>query len=165
VISLTPAQSAFWSRFQAETGIEATPRGAEAFGDDAAMQDALCALVLAGTKQATCTLARWFEDDPDGLPKPGDYWIALDGSARPRAVIRSTQVEVKPIGEADAQFAWDEGEGDQSFDYWITEHRKFWQREADREGFAYSDDLDAVFERFELVWPKKKPAPGRTGAG
>lgn len=149
---LTPDQTEFWSRFQTVTGLAGTPRGADAFGDDPAMQDELCALVLAGTKRATCTLARWFEKDPEGFPKPGDYWIALDGSGTPRAVIRTTRVEVKPIRDADAQFAWDEGEGDRSFDYWIAEHRKFWQREADRAGFTYSDDLDAVFERFELVW-------------
>ncbi len=158
-MTLTPDQQAFWSLFEAETGLTGTPRAADAFGDDPAMQDELCALVLQGTKQATCTLARWFVDDPDGLPKPGDYWIALDGSGTPRAVIRTTQVETKPIRGADAQFAFDEGEGDRSFDHWITEHRKFWQREADREGFTYSDDLDAVFERFELIWPKEKPAP------
>ncbi|MEE2566523.1 ASCH domain-containing protein [Hyphobacterium marinum] len=156
---MTPQQAEYWSRFQAETGIGAAPRGAEAFGDDPVMQDELCALVLAGTKRATCSLARWFENDPDGFPKPGDYWIFLDGKSEPRGIIRTTEVEVKPIREADAQFAWDEGEGDRSFDYWITEHRKFWQREAARNGFDYSDDLHAVFERFELVWPKEKPAP------
>lgn len=61
-------------------------------------------------------------------------------------------MEIKPITEADAQVAWDEGEGDRSFDWWLSEHIKFWQREAQREGFTFSTDMDAVFERFQLVW-------------
>lgn len=141
------------------TGLPGAPRGFDGFGDSPQMQDELCDLVLAGTKRATCSLARGFEADPAGLPRPGDLWVIHDGARRPRAVIRTTSVEIRPIRDADAQFAWDEGEGDRSFDYWITEHRKFWQREAEREGFIYSDDLDAVFERFELLWPKQKPAP------
>ncbi len=60
-----------------------------------------------------------------------------------------------PIHQVDADFAWVEGEGDRSYEYWITEHRKFWRREAAREGFKYSDDLDVVCERFELVWPPR----------
>ena len=140
--------------FFAATGLPGSPRGYDGFADTPELQDELLGLVLMGQKRATCTLARWFENDPDGLPKPGDLWVIHDGSKTPRAVVRTTSVEVKPISQADAQFAWDEGEGDRSFDWWLREHRAFWRREAGREGFTYSDDLDAVFERFELVWPR-----------
>lgn len=147
---LPPEALAFFK----STGLGGRPRGFDGFGDSPDMQDELLALVLAGTKRATCTLARWFENDPKGFPKPGDLWVIHDGARRPRAVIRTTSVEVKPIREADAQFAWDEGEGDRSFDYWIRDHDAFWRREAAREGFIYSRDLDAVFERFELAWSR-----------
>ena len=149
---MTPDQAAFWGRFQAETGETAAPRGVDAFGDSEAMMDELLALVLAGTKRATATLARWFEDDPAGLPRPGDLWVITDGRGAPACVIRTTQVDVMPVHAVDADFAAAEGEGDGSHADWITEHRKFWRREAEREGFVYSDELDVVCERFELAW-------------
>jgi uncharacterized protein YhfF len=151
--TLTPTQAEFWHRFQAATGDQTkAPADIDQFGDSAEMADELLQLVLSGRKQATCALARWYRLPGASLPKPGDLSIILDGEGTPRCVIRTRRVEVKPITEADAKFAWDEGEGDRSFDYWITEHRKFWQREAEREGFVYADTLEAVFERFELAW-------------
>lgn len=153
---MTPEQSAFWSRYCAERGVEAEPFDIDQFGDSPEMGDELLDLVLIGRKQATCALAYWYRQPGMRFPAPGDLSIILDGAGRPRCVIRTTQVEIKPITEADAQFAFDEGEGDRSFEWWLTEHRKFWQREAEREGFTYSDALDAVFERFVLDW-----APGR----
>lgn len=140
--------------FFAQTGLPGTPRGFDGFGDSPELMDELLDLVLHGPKRATCSLARWFENDPDGLPKPGDLWVIHDGAKRPRAVIRTTSVEVKPVHQADAQFAWDEGEGDRSFEWWLDAHEAYWRREAERHGFTYSRDLDAVFERFELAWPE-----------
>ncbi|MCP2671425.1 ASCH domain-containing protein [Maricaulaceae bacterium EIL42A08] len=141
----------FWTRYQAATGETAdAPRYVDAFGDSPEMQDELLALVLSRTKQATASLARWYDEAT--LPTVGDLVLITDGSGAPRCVIRTTQVDIIPVREVDADFAWAEGEGDRSYDYWITEHRKFWQREAAREGFEYSDDLDVVCERFEWVW-------------
>ncbi|HCR66770.1 MAG: ASCH domain-containing protein [Oceanicaulis sp.] len=154
---LTAEQAALWAQFQAETGIKAPLRGVDAFGDSPEMMDELLALVLSRTKQATASLARWFVDDPLGLPKPGDLWLITDGRGSPACVTRTTRVDVMPIHQVDAEFAWVEGEGDRSYAYWITEHRKFWRREAAREGFEYSDDLDVVCERFELVWSPDQP--------
>ena len=143
---------AFWTRFQDATGESAeAPLMIDAFGDTPEMHDELLALVLSGTKQATASLARHYAEWE--LPEPGDLTLITDGSGAPACVIRTTQVDIMPVREVDAEFAWAEGEGDRSYEYWITEHRKFWQREAEREGFDYSDDLDVVCERFELVWP------------
>lgn len=163
--AMTDDQAAFWARFQAETGETAPAPGCvDAFGDSEAMMDDLLALVLTQTKQATASLARWYEDDPLGLPKPGELVLITDGRGAPACVIRTTRVDVMPISDVDAEFAYAEGEGDRSYEYWITEHRKFWRREADAEGFEYSDDLDVVCERFELVWapatPRHKAAQG-----
>ncbi|WP_270374341.1 ASCH domain-containing protein [Marinicauda sp. Alg238-R41] len=154
---LSAQDRAFWIRFQTATGNPALPSGVDRFGDSPEMNDELLALVLNRTKQATVTLARWFETDPDGLPEPGMLWLIKDGRGDPACVIRTLQVDVMPIRQVDAQFAWDEGEGDRSYEYWITEHRKYWQREAEREGFEYSDDLEVVCERFELVWAPGQP--------
>ena len=152
MVRLTDAQRAFWTRFQAETGETGPPCGVDAFGDSEAMMDELLALVLIGRKQATAALARWYADDPASLPKPGDLWLITDGRSQPACVTQTTRVDIMAVHQVDAQFAWGEGEGDRSYAYWITVHRKFWQREAAREGFVYSDDLEVVCERFKLVW-------------
>lgn len=141
----------FWIRFQRETGHTGKgPRYVDVFGDNPEMNDELLALVLSRTKQATASLARWYT--PDTLPRPGDLQLINDGQTNPACVIRTTRVDVMAIREVDAEFAYVEGEGDRSYEYWITEHRKYWTREAEREGFVYSDDLDVVCERFERVW-------------
>lgn len=154
-------QAVFWKRFQDATGETGWPRSVDGFGDDPAMQDALLALLLAGTKRATATLARWFESRGEPLPRPGDLWLITDGKARPACVVRTRSVDICPVSQVDAAFAFEEGEGDRSLDYWLAEHRAYYRREAEREGFEYSDDLKVVCERFELVWPPEETPAGR----
>ena len=101
--NLSDADRAFWTRFQLATGETARPRGVDAFGDSPEMMDELLALVLSRTKQATASLARWYVDDPEGLPKPGDLWLITDGRGVPACVTRTTRVDVMPIREVDAR--------------------------------------------------------------
>jgi uncharacterized protein YhfF len=149
---MTPDQQSFWAQFCAETGHAGAPFDVDQFGDSEALADELLQLVLIGQKQATCALARWYEQPGARFPEPGDLSVILDGRGKPACVIRTTSVEIRPVREADAQFAWDEGEGDRSFKWWKDAHLGYWQREAVREGFAFSEDMDACFERFELAW-------------
>ncbi|MDE2143641.1 MAG: ASCH domain-containing protein [Elusimicrobia bacterium] len=79
--------------------------------------------------------------------------VVIDGRGRPRCVWRTTEVTVKPLLEADAVFAWDEGEGDRTLPDWLEGHRRCFRRQAAREGFDFHDGLETVFERFQVVWP------------
>ena len=152
---MNPQQQEFWTRFKAATGeTAAAPQDISAFGDSPEMADELLELILIGQKRATCSLARWYvgPDADTPLPRTGNLALVLDGKGDPRCVLRITSVEIKPVRETDAQFAWDEGEGDRTLDDWMQGHCAFWQREAEREGFVFSTDLEAVYERFELAW-------------
>ena len=140
-----------WDAYCSATGHAGHYRDVDAFGDDPAIADALLALVLAGTKRATCSLARDYADAP--LPAPGDHWVITDGAGVPRCIIRTTRVELVPIREVDAAFAAVEGEGDGSLAYWKREHDAYFARQARREGFAYDDGMVGVCERFACVWP------------
>jgi uncharacterized protein YhfF len=80
--------------------------------------------------------------------------VVLDGDGQPVCVIRTTSVEVKPLNRVDAAFAWDEGEGDRSLAYWQQAHHRYFTRFCQRLGVPFADDLPAVFERFEVVWPQ-----------
>jgi hypothetical protein len=73
-------------------------------------------------------------------------------------------VRTSPFSLVDAAFAWDEGEGDRSLAWWQRAHRDFFQRQCERAGVPFSEDLPVVLERFELVWPAP-PDSERSGAG
>jgi uncharacterized protein YhfF len=87
------------------------------------------------------------------IPKPGDFVMMLDGEGRPRFIWRTTEVTIKPLSQVDEAFAWDEGEGDRTRDWWLDAHRRYFARQASREGFDIDDEILTVFERFEVVWP------------
>jgi uncharacterized protein YhfF len=111
------------------------------FGDSPDLADELLELVLKGVKTATCST----EDEPN-LSKPGERWIVLDGRGTPRCVIESIEVTFRRYGEVDADFAYDEGEGDRSLAYWREAHRKYFGRLG-----KFSEDMMLMCERFRLV--------------
>ena len=150
---MSPQEQNFWNRFRTATGTEiAAPTESFRFGDSPSMANELLGLVMSGRKTATCALARWYGPDLSPLPAEGDLFLILDGCDTPRCVIRTLSVDIRPIREVNAEFAHAEGEGDRSLEGWRAEHLEFWQREAKREGFAFTEDLDAVLHRFVLIW-------------
>ena len=92
------------------------------FGDSAKLADELLSLILAGKKTATCGALWQFEAEGAPVPKAGGRSIVFDGANRPRCVIETTEVNIKPFEKVDARFAYDEGEGDQSYAYWREAH-------------------------------------------
>lgn len=116
-----------------------------AFGDSPELADELLALVLAGTKTATCGAVEGFGDD-EPFPEPGRRDVVLDGQGRPACVIETIEVTIKPFNQVDAAFAAAEGEGDRSLSSWREGHKAYFERNG---GFA--EDMLLVCERFRLV--------------
>ena len=137
----------FWRAFVSATGIDG-PHAAWGFGNDAEMADSLGKLVRDGPKRAT-SLFSTYQDDDEPLPTVGDLSVVLDGGGAPMCVIRTVIVEVRPFGHVDERFAWTEGEGDRSLEYWRAEHVRFFESE----GRPVNDDTPVVLETFELLWP------------
>ena len=127
-----------------------------AFGDNPAMADELVDLVLRGIKTATATLLWEFEADGDPLPKPGDFSLVLDGAGTPVCIIQTTQVEVMAFNQVDAGWAFDEGEGDRSLEYWREGHWRFFSRSCERIERTPSETMPVVCERFRVVFKNKK---------
>jgi uncharacterized protein YhfF len=142
-----------WRAYRAASGVTAPLAGSFAFGDSPELADELARLVRDGPKRATAGLRQAFERDGEPVPRPGDHWVVLDGRGEPVCVIRTTEVETKPLRAVDAAFAWDEGEGDRTLEWWLAAHRAYFARECAGWGVPFHDDLPTVFERFELVWP------------
>lgn len=130
---------------------DVVPPPAWAFGDSPELADELLALVLAGTKTGTATLASDFERHGEPIPAKGDLSIVLDGAGRPAALIRITSVEVVPFSAVTAEHAHSEGEGDRTLADWRRIHEAYWRRTTP-EGVV-TDVSPVVCERFELLYP------------
>lgn len=147
----TDATDAYWRDYLEHAGLAADDYAVCSFGDNPHDAAELAALVLAGTKRATASLARDYP--PDGLPRPGDYVVVVDGEERPCCIWRTLQIEVKPMREVDAAFAWDEGEGDRTLPDWMDGHRRFFTHELATMGGRFDESMRVDLERFELLYP------------
>ncbi|MEO9248120.1 ASCH domain-containing protein [Citricoccus nitrophenolicus] len=145
-------QTAFWLRARtAAPALPSEPPEAWAFGATEDHADALLELVLAGTKTATASSAWDLEATGEPLPQAGTFSVILDGAARPRAVIETTDVRVLPFDGVDADHAWSEGEGDRSLSAWREIHERYWRSHAvDPRGWR--PDMPVVCERFRLIY-------------
>jgi uncharacterized protein YhfF len=154
----TDATDSFFRAFKLDAGVGADDYAVVAFGDSEAMADELLELALIGIKRATASLARDYagggSDGKEPLPKVGDLVVVVDGRGKPRCVWRTTDIELKPLNEVDDAFAFDEGEGERTRDWWLKAHRDDFTRQAAREGFDMHDGIETVFERFTVVWPR-----------
>ena len=143
----------FWRAYRDAAGLDQDNYDVVAFGDGAEMATDLAELTVAGIKRATAGLVRQFGPDGEAPPVVGGFVVLLDGADRPRAIWRTIELRIGPLNSVDAQFAWDEGEGDRTRDWWLSAHRRFFGRRAAVQGFAMHDEIETVFERFEVVWP------------
>jgi uncharacterized protein YhfF/GNAT superfamily N-acetyltransferase len=102
------AVAAFWADYcRAVRLAETTPHQAWHFGDSPELAHELVERVLYGPKRATAALARPGAPDPATDPIPGGYSVVTEFDGTPRAVIRTTGVERRPLGEVDAVFGFE----------------------------------------------------------
>ena len=147
------AVSVFWQGYL-DSLAERHPRRlspipeAWSFGDSAEMADELGELVRQGVKTATCS--RY--DGGNALDDAG-LNIILDGKNSPLCLIETYEIVVQPFSKVDAAFAFAEGEGDRSLDYWRNAHIKFFSREAKAEGYSFTEDMLLACERFRVLYP------------
>lgn len=139
----------------------ALPPPAWAFGRTSQEADDLLALVLAGAKTATASAHWLYEQEEEPLPRAGDLSIVLDGGGRPRALVRTTSVEIVPFDEVGAEHAAAEGEGDLTLTHWRRVHEDFFRQGLEAVGSPFRADLAVVLERFELLHPRPREVAER----
>jgi uncharacterized protein YhfF len=152
-VKKTPATNDYWAEFIAANGTIDRDYTVVVFGDGSEPWDELVELVLCGPKRATASLARDYASGDEPMPQVDDFIIVVDSKGTPRCIWRTTEIVVKPLIDVDDAFAWDEGEGDRTRDSWLFDHREYFADQAIQEGFEMSDEIETVFERFEIVWP------------
>ncbi len=147
------AVAAYRARARADLGLpDEVALEAFAFGDSEAMGNELAELVVSGPKRATVGWIAEAEALGEHLPALGDYWIILDGAGRPRCTIRTVEAFVAPLIAVDDRFAWDEGEGERTRDWWLDAHRRYFTRRAAILGIPFDEARSPLlYERFEVV--------------
>jgi len=156
----------FWEEARARAGFgkvgsvvglgwaESVPPEAWAFGDSPELADQLLTLVLQGVKTGTASALWEYEDGDEPVPGPGALSIVLDGEGEPRALLRTTSVEVVPFDQVTEEHAYSEGEDDRTLESWRREHERFWRRDLSG-GRAFAPDMPVVCERFEVLYPRR----------
>ena len=146
--------AAFWTRYlnhaAADKSLPVPP--AWCFGDTVELANELIDVVIHGPKRATAGAVAEYEADSEPLPTIGDISVVTDGTMRPRAVLRTTEVRVGPLSSVDDQFAWDEGEGDRTRSWWLDAHSWYFTRSFARLGLKFDREIPVVFERFVLCY-------------
>jgi uncharacterized protein YhfF len=146
----------YWQRYlqtlPAETRIY-EPYGVDQFGDIPELADELGQLVVNGIKTATCSALWEWEAEQSPLPTAGLQTIVLDGEGIPLCIIETTEVTICAFDAVDAQFAYDEGEGDRTLQSWRREHWKYFSRVLPKIDQTPTPDMPLVCERFRVVYP------------
>lgn len=146
----------FWQAYLATLPADSPVRNeryvAEWFGDNPDLANELAALILDGTKTATCSALWEWEAEGEPLPTVGLKTIVLDGNEKPVCIIETTEVTVTPYQAVDAQFAYEEGEGDRSLAYWREAHWRFFSRSLAAINRQPTEAMPLVCERFRVVY-------------
>jgi uncharacterized protein YhfF len=147
---------AYWSTFLGTLPAGSPTRDeqyvAEAWGDSPGLADELGALIVEGTKTATCSALWEYEAEEGTLPETGVKTIVLDGKGDPLCIVETTEVAVRRYDEVDARFAHEEGEGDRSLGYWRDAHWRFFSRSLPNVGKEPTVDMLLVCERFRVIY-------------
>ena len=110
----------------------------------------LLGLVLEGRKRATSSSLASYRLSGEDVPREGDLSVICDWNADPRCVVRTTRVEVVPYHAVTFEMARREGE-DETLASWREHHERYFREEGRELGYAFTDDMDVVFEDFEVV--------------
>lgn len=119
------------------------------FGDDS---DFLGELVKNGIKTATCSLRVLYDLDDDVLPSVGEYGVILDSFGEALCIIKTTKVSIEKFANVSSEFAYKEGEGDRSLEYWRKAHKAFFEEELKEYNLKFNEQMDLVLEEFMVVY-------------
>lgn len=145
----------FWLEFCEKSNLNAeTPYQVWFFGNSQQMAKELAELVVSGKKTATASLVEFNEKHPEVAPIDEGYSVVTDFHGNPLCVIQTIEIRHLPFDEVDAQFAFDEGEGDQTLEDWRAGHWAYFTKEAAENGLEFSEKSLICCERFRLLFSR-----------
>ncbi|MDQ3129354.1 MAG: ASCH domain-containing protein [Acidobacteriota bacterium] len=145
----------FWQKFCAENPEvnRNTPYEVWFFHHNREPSKKLAELVVSGRKQATASLMEYENDTGEG-GTVGGYSVVTDFDGNPQCVIQTTEVRALPFGEVDAKFAFDEGEGDRTLEYWRAAHTEFFTECCRELNIEFNESMMICCKRFKKLFPK-----------
>lgn len=142
----------FLSTLQAKDPRRKAPVDAYYFCSDEESADHLASLVVQGVKQATASLLWSYEAENEPVPEVGQLSVITNWSGEPQCIVEVTDVEITPYNEVSAEFAFIEGEGDKSLEYWRKVHWEFFSLECKDLGKEPAEDMPVILEQFKVIW-------------
>lgn len=126
------------------------------FGFPGPLRDKLVAAILDGRKTSTTGLLEEYRREGTPVEVVGARELVVDSDGRPVAVIETTEIEIKRMGDVDLQFAVDEGEGFETVADWYEAHVGFFTHPEmvavlGDPPVAIDDDTLVVCSRFRVV--------------
>jgi uncharacterized protein YhfF len=126
------------------------------FGFPGPLRDQPVAAILSGAKTSTTGLHEEYVRTGEALATVGELSHVVDSAERPVAVIETTKVVVRRLGDVDLAFAIEEGEGFETVAQWREAHVRFFESPElaavlSDPPVEVDDDTLVVCERFRLV--------------
>jgi uncharacterized protein YhfF len=123
------------------------------FSNNSASARELAELVISLKKTATASQVSVNEIEPEKAPIDDGYSVITSFEGEPLCVIKTIEIRHVPFNDVDAQFAFDEGEGDQTLHDWLKAHSEYFTREAKVYDVEFDDTSLICCERFQLLYP------------
>ena len=142
----------FLSSLPAEDPLRKATADSYYFCADEESANHLASLVVQGEKQATASLLWSYEADHEPLPEVGQLSVITNWEGEPKCIVEVTVVEIKPYNAVTAEFAFIEGEGDKSLEYWRRVHWEFFSKECEEIGKEPFEDMLVILEQFKVIW-------------
>ncbi len=113
----------------------------------------LCAeLIRVDQKTATCSLNIWYESGEEPMPTVGHLQVAVDWNGNPICIIEIDSIETCKYNEVTTEFAYAEGEGDRSLEWWRKAHWRFFSAVCTELKIQPHEEMVLVLERFHVVY-------------
>jgi uncharacterized protein YhfF len=159
--------SAFWQAARGHVGLgkmdavmggtpdDVVPPPSWSYGDGPEAES-LLSRVLDGSRTGTATLLAQLTAANLDVPRVGDLSIVTDAAGEPKAVLRTTEVEVVAFDQVTAEHAVAEDGAGATLEAWVTEHEASFGGVL---GDAFTPASEVVLERFEIIYPTSGPTP------
>ena len=121
------------------------------FCNDKINTDICAELVLKGVKRASCGLKIMYELKKEFFPEINQLTIITNWDHQPICVVKTIDLSFRKFKDIDAEWAVFEGEGDQSLKQWKETHRDYFQKQLDKLGLIFTENVELICERFEVV--------------
>lgn len=144
----------YWKKFQEQNAEYASISQPPSYFycDNKKDADECAELVVNKIKQATSPSVWWFEKYHEPFPQVGDLAIITNWDGVARAIVRTTKVEFVEFRRISSAYAYIEGEGDRSLDYWKKVHWEYYANEMKAFEEHPSEEMVIVCEYFETIW-------------